>query len=118
MSMLADLQQWPNWLCHNGDKIPRRIRDKDLASPTSRDDWASWQDACEFLRQHSNDGWGLGFVITKETGLTCIDLDRKKAFSAEVQAFQTNIFNTFRNTYAEFSVSGNGLPGNLYQLKC
>ena len=78
-TFLSDLQSFPHWLCHNGDKVPRRIKDKDLASPTNPDDWASWQDACEFMRRNAALGWGLGFVITKDTGLTCIDLDREFA---------------------------------------
>lgn len=105
-TFLSELQAIPQWVVHNGDKVPRLAADPEqLASPTNPDDWSDYTTAKSIVASHP--GWGFGFVLTRDLGITCIDLD--KPVSNDASTFQDHILTHFANTYAEYSMSGNGI---------
>ncbi len=81
-SFIEHLCQYPNWVCHGPDKVPLRIQDGLAASPTNPVDWVDFATAVAFAQAHP--GYGLGFVLTAECQLTCIDLDTYKVDKAEL----------------------------------
>jgi hypothetical protein len=103
--MLEELKALPNWVCHGVDKVPLRIADGWPASPTNPTDWCSYEQAEAFMLSEASKGYGLGFVLTKQAGITCIDLDATEDES--VRASQVKLYNQF-NTYKEISPSGKG----------
>jgi hypothetical protein len=75
------------------------------ASINKPNEWASYEAASAFVA--ANPTYGLGFVLTKECGLTCVDLDATE--DATILARHSQIFNElFPMAYAELSPSGKG----------
>ena len=78
--------------------------------------WSTWEHCITILPQ--TDMTGIGFVITPELGLTCLDIDDpyklktdgtpKFSNPEELQQRQINIVKTF-DSYSEISPSGKGL---------
>jgi hypothetical protein len=105
--LLLELSKYNHWVVWNkaaNDKAPLRGTDGFGASPTNRADWCDFQTAHKYTIEHQ--GFALGFVLTKDCGLTCIDLDYSE--DPAIVAEQTNIFNQFNITYSERSPSGKG----------
>jgi hypothetical protein len=101
----------PNWVVRRADKIPLRASDGQFASVTNPGDWTTYDAALRACELHNVE---LGFVLTQELGITCIDLDNVNdpKFSAEQQAAirknQQEIYQSF-NSYTEVSPSGYGI---------
>jgi len=55
------------------DKIPCDASDR-AADAHNPENWLTW-DGAATLAQQFGDGWGVGFVITPETKLFCLDID-------------------------------------------
>ena len=122
-NLIAYLRQFPNWVVWNRaardaegklDKKPLRVRDLYKASDTTPSDWDTYEAAkalCE-----SKPEYGLGFVLSANTGLVCIDLDTYKAYQPHITdqqrtailSIHDQIKNNFPGTYCELSQSGKG----------
>jgi len=75
-----DLRRLPQWLLWRSvqetpdvkpTKLPISVHTGNLASVTNPSTWATFEAACQYAEHAS----GIGFVLTQESGLTCIDLD-------------------------------------------
>lgn len=111
-----------NWLMWMGEltsygrytKIPYQVDGSMMrASPTNPEQWAGMQqsfNAVNGLRNKGASECGMGFVITRETGLICIDLDdpQKCANPEKAATVQHAILEAFVGTYREKSPSGTG----------
>jgi putative DNA primase/helicase len=98
--LLAELRGFNHWVCYRSkaDKQPLKP-DGSAASIADSSTWASYEQAAA-------SGKGLGFVITRPIGVTCIDIDVKEG--AELSEFQKIVLGAFRETYIETSPSGRG----------
>ena len=115
---MKDIPQWVLWKLEKRDekltKVPYQVNSK-KADTTKSETWTTYELA--FTSYDSSIYVGLGFVLTKETGLVAIDLDHvlhnsispvdgctfkewDNGILAEIQDF---------NSYAEFSQSGDGV---------
>ena len=54
-------------------KFPLRVADGRAASVTNPDDWCDYETALAAVR--ANPDLGLGFVLTADLGISCVDLD-------------------------------------------
>lgn len=98
--LLPALRGFDHWVCYRSkaDKQPLKA-DGGAASIADSSTWASYEQAAA-------SGMGLGFVITRPLGITCIDIDVKEG--AELSEFQKIVLGAFRDTYIETSPSGRG----------
>lgn len=76
-----ELKALAHWVCWREErrpgqsklaKVPTDPKTGRNASPTNPATWADYSTAEEFARRY---GCGIGFVLTPDTGLCCIDLD-------------------------------------------
>ncbi len=75
--------------------------------------WLDIKKARDILKAYDEkDEHGIGFVITREANISCIDIDYPKDSTPEsIAAFERvrdRILAMFPDSYAEFSVSGKG----------
>lgn len=110
-SIPKELKELNQWVCHR-DKLPINAKTGKVASVSDRLTWSSYEDACKFADTHN--GYGIGYVITKESGIVGIDLD--KCFvsgenSTTMQLVNHELFQKVAKTksYKEKSPSGTGL---------
>lgn len=105
-----ELKALPQWITWNyketgpdtkPTKLPINPLTGQLASVTNSSTWGTFQDAILAAPYCS----GLGFVLTSESGYSCIDLDYTE--NAEDQARQVAIYNAFES-FSEVSPSGKG----------
>ena len=92
---------------HDGKqtKVPYRIDGK-KASPTNPNDWTDFETACRAFDPEKYNG--LGFVLTKEAGIVCIDLDHCIGDDGKICDEALSIVNLL-NSWTEVSQSGKGL---------
>lgn len=97
-----ELRALPQWVSVGENKVPINPRTGQLASPTSRDTWGTFEEA----RQRSNK---VGFVLTHADPYTIIDLDNKPEAPASEEALKrhSKILEAF-DSYTERSQSGTG----------
>jgi len=102
------LRRWILWRLERRDdaetKVPYRI-DGVRASPTNPEDWTDFDTACRAFDPAKYNG--LGFVLTKEDGIVCIDLDeciRDGQICDEAKSIVRMM-----NSWTEVSQSGKGL---------
>lgn len=119
----AELKEIPNWVFWRYQwvdgkwtKPPVQVLRTQLADVTNAETWARWSDvqASEpeaFLSTDSADG--IGFVLTKETGLVCVDVDNCVKWMddghADLDEWATRIVGKLPTTYVEFSPSRTGI---------
>jgi hypothetical protein len=97
--LLNTLRGFEHWVCYQlPDKAPLKTNGE-RASITDASTWSTYEAA-------SAVGGGVGFVITRPLGITCIDVDVKEG--EELNEFQKLVLRTFQNTYIETSPSGRG----------
>ena len=115
-SMLSNipqtLKQLPRWILWrleirdgNQTKVPYRI-DGLRASITNTNDWKDFDTACRAFDPAKYNG--LGFVLTKEDNIVCIDLDHCIGDDGQICDEAMNIVNLL-NSWTEVSQSGKGL---------
>jgi primase-polymerase (primpol)-like protein len=68
--------------------------------------WGSYEEACQCARRHGFSG--VGFVFTKETGFTGLDIDDAIGPDGEIADWAKPIV-ACAESYAEKSVSGTGI---------
>lgn len=110
-SIPKELKELNQWVCHR-DKLPINAKTGKVASVSDRLTWSSYKEACKFADAHS--GYGIGYVITKESGIVGIDLDKCLVYnenSHKVQLINHELIRRVAETksYKEYSPSGTGL---------
>ncbi|MFE4857371.1 DNA primase [Streptomyces sp. NPDC056670] len=93
------------WVRHTDRKVPLSVagRRASLASSTDSSTWCTYKAA-----DRSAVGAGLGFVLTGEDQLVCIDLDHALV-DGELLPWAREIVEGLPATYVEVSPSGTGL---------
>ncbi len=111
-NMPNELKQFPNWVCwyvaeRNGKptKPPVNPKTLRLAKVEDPQTWATFDQAKEAFSNNLRI-FGVGFVITKELGITGVDFDG--CFEDGEMVWGKEDIQTL-NTYTEISPSGNGL---------
>jgi len=106
---LRELPRWILWRLEIRDgaqtKVPYRI-DGLRASPTNPNDWTDFATACRAFDPAKYSG--LGFVLTKEDNIVCIDLDGCIGDDGKICDEASSIVNLL-NSWTEISQSGKGL---------
>ncbi|MFE9810694.1 bifunctional DNA primase/polymerase [Streptomyces sp. NPDC005548] len=98
----AELTSRPRWVRRTSRKVPLTVGGS-TASSTDPSTWSRYSDAAG-----STTGCGLGFVLDGD-GLVCLDLDHCLDADGELAGWARNILDAARDTWAEVSVSGDGL---------
>ena len=106
-----ELKELNQWVCHR-DKKPINAKTGKAASVSDKLTWSSYKEACKFADAHN--GYGIGYVITKESGIVGIDLDHcfvSGENSTIMQLVNHELFQKVAKTksYKEYSPSGTGL---------
>lgn len=109
-----EMRKHKNWVAYrfemrkgNQTKVPYQLKDpRTHASTTDPDTWGDFEDALEGLASGLFDG--IGFVFTKEIGITGIDID-KCINDDGVLANHALDWVERCNSYTEISPSGKGL---------
>lgn len=106
-----ELKELNQWVCHR-DKKPINAKTGKAASVSDKLTWSSYKEACKFADAHN--GYGIGYVITKESGIVGIDLDHcfvSGENSTTMQLVNHELFQKVAKTksYKEKSPSGTGL---------
>lgn len=93
------------WVRHTDRKVPLSVTGKKVTAASSTDPstWATHKTA-----DRSTAGVGLGFVLTAEDRLVCIDLDHAMT-GGELLPWARDIVDRMPATYIEVSPSGTGL---------
>jgi primase-polymerase (primpol)-like protein len=93
------------WVRHTARKIPLAVNGSSVTAGSSTDasTWATYATA-----QRSTAGAGLGFVLTADDPLVCIDLDHALV-DGELAPWARRIVDSLPATYIEISPSGSGL---------
>jgi len=106
---LKQLHRWILWKLETRDgnqtKVPYRI-DGLRASPTNPNDWTDFATAVNAFDPEKYNG--LGFVLTKEDNIVCIDLDECIGEDGKICDRANNIVRIM-NSWTEISQSGKGL---------
>ena len=106
---LKQLRRWILWRLEIRDgaqtKVPYRI-DGVRASITNSNDWTDFVTACRAFDPAKYSG--LGFVLTKEDNIVCIDLDHCIGDDGKICGEALSIVNLL-NSWTEVSQSGKGL---------
>ena len=106
---LREPRRWILWRLETRDgaqtKVPYRI-DGLRASPTNPNDWTDFETACRAFDPAKYSG--LGFVLTKEDNIVCIDLDGCIGDDGQICDEAKNIVRIL-NSWTEVSQSGKGL---------
>lgn len=97
------------WILHNEKKLPfsGRAFNNKIIDPTDAREWVSYPEALQKLEY--TDLAGLGFVLSDDDNIICIDLDGCIDENGEINAFAGAIVDSFSDTYIEISRSGRGL---------
>jgi len=106
---LKQLPRWILWRLETRDgaqtKVPYRI-DGVRASCTNPNDWTDFVTACRAFDPEKHNG--LGFVLTREDNIVCIDLDNCIGDDGQICEEAMNIVRIL-NSWTEISQSGKGL---------
>ncbi len=114
----AELKEQPCWGVYftTPPKDPnKKKRDKVILSPTNGkwarandpESWTDFETAMKYAREHNHEG--LSLLLTKNSGITCIDLDECIDAAGKYNGIAEKLTNELNGTYTERSVSGNGL---------
>lgn len=101
----AAMQRMDQWVRHTDRKVPMSVgRGRStVASSTDRSTWTTYR-----MAERSSAGAGLGFVLSAEDRLVCIDLDHALVHG-QVLPWAREIVDQLPATYIEVSPSGEGL---------
>lgn len=101
----AAMKRRHQWVRHTDRKVPLSVRagKPTAASSTAPETWATYRTA-----RRSTAGAGLGFVLSPDDRLACIDLDHALV-DGELLPWAREIVNRLPETYIEVSPSGQGL---------
>jgi primase-polymerase (primpol)-like protein len=99
------MQRRRQWVRHTGRKVPLSVvgGKATVASSTAPDTWTTYRSA-----DRSTAGVGLGFVLSANDRLVCIDLDHAIE-GDELKPWARAIVDCLPQTYIEVSPSGQGL---------
>ncbi len=116
---LKSLAQWAvyktYWQPDKGKKgkailKPFAGKEPDEGKWAKSNDPSTWRDFESALKFGQENGCaGLSFALTKESNVTCIDLDKCTDRNGRPTALARKILDLFPGTYTETSASGNGL---------
>lgn len=119
---LTDRKQWIVWrYVANGDGKPRKVPSTpdghNLKSWQKPGQWLGYREALIAYRDNEELA-GIGFVLTKDTGIIGVDIDDAiDPDTGEIADWAQAHLDAFKGTYAEVSPSGSGLRmfalGNL-----
>ena len=107
-SALRAHPQWVLWRVEQRDGKPTKVpytAGGTRADVTNPNTWATFDTVLDAYRRGGFDG--IGFVLTEEAGIVCVDLDHARngeGWTPEAQEIMRLL-----NTYAEVSPSGEGL---------
>ncbi len=93
----------------------KKKRDKVILSPNNGkwarandpESWTDFETAMKYARAHNHEG--LSLLLTKSSGITCIDLDECINTDGTYNGIAQKLTSELNGTYTEKSVSGNGL---------
>lgn len=101
-----ELRKYPNWVLYKlPDKIPYDPKTGKRAKTTDPKTWGTCEQALKALNKGGYDG--IGFVFSKNTGLTGIDLDHCIE-DGNILPWGKKIIDNL-NSYTEISPSGTGI---------
>ena len=100
-----DLKQLPQWVVHNGDKIPHSPRTGRRASVTNPTTWGTFEAACNAVE--TKDFSGIGFVFTESDPFVGIDFDHCLT-EGQLEPWVKQQLKSL-GSYTELSPSGTGL---------
>jgi hypothetical protein len=110
-TLILELKHLPNWVVtYPSDKRPLNPRNGHLASVTDKTTWSDYETAN--ARVQSKPDLMLGFVLTTECSISCIDLDSHKTNDPDLKDEHDKICEWFKYTYSEFS------PNNGIHIWC
>jgi hypothetical protein len=101
---LDPLMQSNNCVVRRADKVPLNPNTGRNASVTNSADWSTYEVAAACCA--ANPELGLGVVLTKQLGITFIDLDTHKTTDPKVIARHERIAQLFQDSYSEASPNG------------
>ena len=99
-----ELTTVPRWVRHDASKRPLRASNGRITDALSPGAWAMYQEA-----KKSSYGAGLGFVLSAEDDIACIDIDDCVVDGVVSPAALAVIASTPDKFMVEYSVSGNGI---------
>jgi hypothetical protein len=113
-----EMTHYPSWIVwryeyrndgKKATKIPYSPRTYMRASVTDPSDWSTYNEALQALHSSQHGSFsGIGFVLSKDDPYTVIDLDNPEGDVGDIERAKL-ILDSFNNTYAEVSPSGNGI---------
>ena len=107
---LREHDQWVAWRIGSrggrATKIPINPANGSFASSTDPRTWATFDQALRFARMKH--GHGVGWVVTLDSGIVGVDLDKCISLLGEVAPWARDIANLLRS-YTEVTPSGRGL---------
>lgn len=98
----AEMASTQQWVRRSASKVPLTVGGT-VASSTNPSTWATYQQV-----KRSTVGAGLGFALTADDGIVCIDLDHCLS-DGQLAAWAKRILAQAGPTFAEVSPSGTGL---------
>jgi len=105
---LRNLQQWVCWRLVEREGKPTKMPYTPAGTPASVSDPNTWTDFETALNAYKRGGFnGIGFVLTQDGGIVCVDLDHAKngtGWKPEAMEIVRLL-----NSYTEVSPSGDGL---------
>lgn len=120
---LKQRRQWcvsnytdPDPLTCKAPRVPKRGAPR--ASILNPNDWSTFEEAATFAWEHGTDDWAIGFVLTAEDGLCCIDMDVKgphnkpddpSSWTTQEQLEEYWRKAQYLDSYTETSISGKAL---------
>lgn len=103
------LAQYPQFILCKLDGT-RKVPCNAAGKPIDPLDPKNWLTSTQALEQHLNGRFGVGFVLTKDAGFFCVDLD--KAWDVVTRLWSPLALSTyarFPGAYVEVSLSGTGM---------
>ena len=103
------LKSAKKWILHDEKKQPfsGKAFNNRIINPTDAREWTSYGEALQKLE--NTDFAGLGFVLSDDDNIICIDLDGCINENGDISDFAAAIVSSFSDTYIEISRSGRGL---------
>jgi len=105
---LQDRQQWVLWRLVERDGKPTKMPFSPEGKPASVADPNTWTDFQTALEAYHRGGFdGIGFVLTADAGIVCVDLDHARNCTDWTPEAMEMV--RLMNSYTEVSPSGQGL---------